>query len=281
MRALPSGMLGTSASAGRIADMDGQRDDRRLSFDEVPDVYDEIRPTYPAQLYAVLFEMLPPHPSIVEVGPGTGQATEDLLDRGASVNAVEIGPAMASKLRSNLPTDRLRVTVGDFEQVEIAPSSVDAVFSATAYHWISPQAQTALPARLLRPDGVLAIVDLIQVNSPEDGEFFDAVQPIYEKYGEGHRGPPAPTRDQVDPPIRELLERDGRFDAPKVRTWDWDHTYSAADYRKLMLSYSGTRMMTPADRLGLLEDIESFIRRHFDGQITRPLVATLTTARLR
>lgn len=41
--------------------MDGQREDRRLSFDEVPDIYDEIRPTYPAQLYAVLFEMLPPH----------------------------------------------------------------------------------------------------------------------------------------------------------------------------------------------------------------------------
>jgi SAM-dependent methyltransferase len=120
--------------------------DKRLSFNEVPDIYDEIRPSYPAALFEKLFAMLPTDPEIVEVGPSTGQATKHLLDRGAHVRAVEIGPATAAKLRSNLPADRLRVTVGDFELVEITPSSVDAVFSATAYHWISPPAQTDRPA---------------------------------------------------------------------------------------------------------------------------------------
>ncbi len=89
--------------------------DKRLSFNEVPDIYDEIRPSYPAELLDALFELLPPEPMIVEVGPGTGQATKDLLARGAHVHAVEIGPATAAKLRSNVPTDRLRVTVDDFE----------------------------------------------------------------------------------------------------------------------------------------------------------------------
>jgi SAM-dependent methyltransferase len=159
----------------------GPLPDKRVSFNEVPDIYDEIRPSYPAGLYDVLFGMLPRQPEIVEVGPGTGQATKDLLDRGATVHAVEIGPATAAKLRSNLATDRLRVTVGDFEHVAMAPSCADAVFSATAYHWISPQAQTDRPATLLRPNGVVAIVDLIQVTSPEDRGFFDAAQPIYEK----------------------------------------------------------------------------------------------------
>jgi hypothetical protein len=37
-------------------------------------------------------------------------------------------------------------------------------------------------------------------------------------------------------------------------------------------------MMTEGDRVGLLDDMESFIRRDFDGRITRPLVVTLTTA---
>ena len=62
--------------------------------------------------------------------------------------------------------------------------------------------------------------------------------------------------------------------------WNWDQTYSAADYRKLMLSYSGTQMMTSSERLALLDDIESFINQRFNGRITRPLVATLTTTRL-
>ncbi len=47
-----------------------------------------------------------------------------------------------------------------------------------------------------------------------------------------------------------------------------------------MLSYSGTQMMEESDRVGLLDDIESFIRNDFDGVVTRPLVVTLTTATL-
>ena len=145
---------------------------KRLSFNEVPEIYDEIRPSYPAALYDVLFEMLPPEPAILEVGPGTGQATRDLLARGASVHAVEIGPAMAATLRGKLPSTRLQVSVGDFEEIDLPGACADALFSATAYNWISPRAQTDRPAFLLRPAGVVAIVDLTQVTSPADRGFF-------------------------------------------------------------------------------------------------------------
>lgn len=254
--------------------------DKRLSFNEVPDVYDEIRPSYPAPLFDVLFGMLPSEPAIVEVGPGTGQATKDLLARGAWVHAVEIGPATATKLRQKLPTSRLRVSVGDFESLDMPGASADAVFSATAYHWISPAAQVDRPADLLRSGGVVAIVDLIQVVSAVDGGFFDAAQPIYERYGEGNGGFVAPTREEADPPMRRVLDGDRRFGSVSVRRWDWDQSYTAGEYRKLMLSYSGTQMMAEPQRLGLLGDIEALINEEFAGRITRPLVATLTTAKL-
>jgi SAM-dependent methyltransferase len=255
-------------------------DDIRLSFNEAADSYDEVRPSYPADLFDALFHLLPSEPEIVEVGPGTGQATKDLVARGASVHAIEIGPAMAAKLRSNIPSDRLHVTLGDFETTAIAARSADAVFSATAYHWISRQAQTDRPAAILRPGGIMAIVDLIQVDSPDDQGFFAAAQPIYERHGEGHTGPPAPPRERVDPSIRAALEADHRFDCVAVRRYDWNQTYSASNYRRLMLSYSGTQMMDEGDRLGLLDDMETFIRDDFDGVVTRPLVVTLTTAEL-
>jgi len=259
----------------------GQRDDIRLSFNEAVEIYDKVRPSYPAELFDALFQMLPSQPEIVEVGPGTGQATKDLLVRGASVLAIEIGPATAARLRSNLPSDRLRVGVGDFEVMEIAPGQTDAVFSATAYHWISREAQTDRPAAILRPGGLVAIVDLIQVDSPEDAGFFAAAQPIYDRYGQGHSGPPAPSRENVDPKIRAQLNADRRFDRVDVRKYDWDQTYSASDYRNLMLSYSGTQMMEEPARVGLLDDMEGFIRNDFGGVVTRPLVVTLTTATLR
>jgi hypothetical protein len=93
-------------------------------------------------------------------------------------------------------------------------------------------------------------------------------------------GPPAPERNAVDPPIHRVLRGDPRFSNVEVRAYDWNQTYSAADYRKLMLSYSSTQMMTPPARQGLLDDMENFVRQQFDDQVTRPIVVTLTTARV-
>ncbi len=52
-------------------------DDIRLSFNEVTEVYDDVRPSYPAQLFDDLFEMLPVEPLIVEVGPGNWPGNEE------------------------------------------------------------------------------------------------------------------------------------------------------------------------------------------------------------
>ncbi len=56
-----------------------------------------------------------------------------------------------------------------------------------------------------------------------------------------------------------------------LRRYDWDQTYSASDYRKLMLSYSGTQMMDEDDRVGLLDEMESFINREFGVRSLDPL----------
>ncbi len=258
----------------------GQPSDIRLSFNEAAEIYDSVRPSYPPGLFDVLFEMLPSNPKIVEVGPGTGQATHDLVARGAAVHAIEIGPAMAAMLRSNFASRQLEITVGDFEHATITPGSADAVFSATAYHWISRAAQADRPASILRTGGVLAIVDLVQVDSPDDAGFFEACQPIYEQYGQEHTGPPAPTRDAVNPAIQQLLTADSRFDNVRLHRWDWNQTYTAHQYQQLMLSYSGTQMMDERTRRGLVDDMAAFIDEHFDGFVTRPLVVALTTALL-
>lgn len=252
-------------------------EDVKLAFDNAAAVYDAARPSYPPELFDELFGLLPPKPHIVEVGPGTGKATKDLLARGAAVHAVEIASGMAARLRANLPSERLRISVGDFESMDIE-SGADAVFSATAYHWISRPAQTDRPAGILRPNGLVAIVELIQVESPDDLGFFAAVQPVNDRFAQGHTGPPAPRRDTVDPALRAVLEADSRFGSIAIRKWDWNQTYTARGYVNLMLSFSGTQMMDEESRRGLLHDMEAFIIKEFGGHVTRPLVVTLTTA---
>ena len=249
----------------------------RLSFNDAAEVYDEIRPNYPAAMFNDLFRLCHRVRRFSKSGRERARQRVDLLGRGATVHAVEIAPAMAAKLRSGLRSEDLHITVGDFEIVEIS-ERMDTVFSATAYHWISAPAHLDRPAAILKPRAIMAIVDLNQVASPDDDGFFEAAQPIYERYGQGHTGPRSPTRDTVDPPIRRALTGDRRFIDVEVRSYDWNQTYTASEYRKLMQSYSVTNIMEPSARRGLLDDMEAFIVQHFHGRVTRPLVVTLTTA---
>src|SRR5882757_4053262 len=100
-----------------------------MSFDNAVEAYHEIRPRYPAAMFDDLFRLVPARPLIVEVGPGTGQATRDLLDRGANVHAIEIGPRLAAALREACPSSELTITVADFERAPFVEHQVDAVFS--------------------------------------------------------------------------------------------------------------------------------------------------------
>ena len=252
--------------------------DPRRTFDGVAEVYHAIRPGYPPSLFDDLFATLPDAPQILEVGPGTGQATRDRLARGARVHAVELGPTLAAALRRELPSARLEIEVGDFEHVPAVEAAFDAVLSASAYHWIDPTLQVDRPATLLRPGGVLAVVGLVQVDAPEDRGFFAAAQPIYARHGLPHEGQPAVSRAEVDTELRAALDADPRFEAIRLQRYDWDQTYTAAGYRSLQATYSATQLMPPDERRALLDDLEAFILERFDDEVTRPLVATLTTA---
>jgi 16S rRNA A1518/A1519 N6-dimethyltransferase RsmA/KsgA/DIM1 with predicted DNA glycosylase/AP lyase activity len=49
---------------------------------------------------------LPSAPEVLEVGPGTGQATRDLLARGAVVHAVEIGRRVVFEVTGTMPVEQ-------------------------------------------------------------------------------------------------------------------------------------------------------------------------------
>lgn len=58
----------------------------RLVFDTIPDAFDCYRPHYPAIVYQTLFPYahLTPGSAVLELGPGTGQATRPVLDTGCA-----------------------------------------------------------------------------------------------------------------------------------------------------------------------------------------------------
>src|SRR6266704_6266427 len=70
-------------------------------FNEVPELYDRVRPAYPDELFADLVAItgMGRRSPVLEVGCGTGQATRSLAALGCSVTAVEPGAGMAALAR--------------------------------------------------------------------------------------------------------------------------------------------------------------------------------------
>lgn len=252
----------------------------RDSFDRVAELYDRIRPTYPPELFDDLFSRLPERPEVVEVGPGTGQATGALLDHRAGVTAVELGANMAERLRRNfVGRHDLGIIVSSFEDAELPDHSFDALVSATAYHWVSGPARWEKPAQVLRPGGWVAIIDTLQVAEPTDHGFFERVQPIYDRYGPPRDRPPAVAAAEVTSACLVELADSPRYDTPQLFRYRWDQTYTTDGYADLMRSYSVSQAMPPTEREELISAIAECAAHEFGGQVTRPLVVTLTLAR--
>ena len=258
---------------------------RRLSFDRDPESYDLGRPQYPTPAFDDLFMYLSQQapvdePTVLEIGPGTGQATAALLKRGAAVTAVEIGAHLAAFLRNKFASrSDLKVITGAFEDIELPDHAFDLVLAATAFKWVDPEVRTVKAHRILRPGGVLATLSTIQIASELDRGFFDRTFSIYQRYRPNEPWTHAPTELEATPPEYAELRSSSLFDDVQLNRYRWDHTYTAETYEQLLRSYSDIQTMPAPSRDGLIADLRRVIDAEFDSTIVRPLVIALTLAR--
>jgi ubiquinone/menaquinone biosynthesis C-methylase UbiE len=131
-----------------------------LLFNSVAEEYDRVRRDYPAELVDEACEIagLEPGSHVVEVGCGTGKLTRALAERGLRVEAIDPGPDLVRVAQRNVGTASVQFHVGRFEDVDLPTAAFDAVFSATAFHWVDPEVGWAKAAAILRPDGVVALL---------------------------------------------------------------------------------------------------------------------------
>ena len=215
---------------------------------------------------------------MLEIGPGTGQATIPLARRGYRIVAVELGRGLARKAQRKLATfPDVEVVNAAFEDWPLPAEPFDAVVSATAFHWLDPDTGPARAAEALVPGGVLAVVSTSHV-AGGDLPFFDAVQRCYERYMPGtppdERLPPA----QDVPTTAAGLEEAGRFAGTVIRRYERDIAYSTAEYIDLLCTYSNHRALEAHARLGLLGCIAQLIDEHHGGRITKRYLNELAVA---
>jgi SAM-dependent methyltransferase len=248
---------------------------RRDTFDEVAELYDRARPTYPDDLFDDLVELtgLRPGSRVVEIGCGTGKATLPLAERGLRVTCVELGSSLAAVARRNLALfPSVEIVNADFETWDPPNAEYDAVVAFTAFHWIDPEVRYAKSAAVLRGGGALAVVQAHHVLPDDADPFFLDAQADYDATGAGGE-PPGPPDAVVG--IGAEMEAGGLFRVVAERRYQWNLDYSADAYIDLLATASNHRMLDERVRTDLFDRLRA---RLGDRTIRTTRLATLDVA---
>ena len=102
--------------------------------------------------------------AVLDVGTGTGRIAELLSPRADAVTAFDKSPEMLRLARArlqNLPAGKVALEQGDFTALPFAEGAFDTVLFHQVLHYAQePEAVLAEAARVTRPGGRIAIVDL-------------------------------------------------------------------------------------------------------------------------
>lgn len=122
-------------------------------------LYDTNRPSPPAALGPLLASYANvERPVVVDIGSGTGLSSRWASTWAVSVRGVEPNDEMRAVAESH-PVPGVEYVAGVGHDTGLETASADVVTAVQSMHWMDPDPTLAELARILRPGGVLAVID--------------------------------------------------------------------------------------------------------------------------
>ena len=214
------------------------------TFSGVTSAYDYARPTYPHELreQIIAFSGLERGANLLEVGAGTGQATELFLDY--SPTLLEVSDEQVAFLRRKYPS--LRTDRAYFEDYQ-PDRQFDLIFSATAFHWVKSEIGYPKAWRMLKDGGTMAVFWHMSSVTHYDCGIFPLLNDLKRIYMPGASlGFDAEGVEAVRRKRFAQFQSGGFFKKPELFEYRWTDVYDADRYTSLVESYSDTQLL-PAD----------------------------------
>ena len=252
-------------------------------FEEVPELYDRVRPAYPEDLFIDLAAItgIDERSSVLEVGCGTGQATRPLGALGCKVTAVELGHNMAALARQRLASmPNVQVETSSFEDWDDRGRRFDIVVAASSWHWVDPSIGWTKAHRVLKRGGWLALLGHVVVRRPAEAEAYAETIDLHERFVPGHPGwghPPLETEVRSTgqgwgPPNEDS---DGLFGSTIVRWYPTVQWFNGEGFADLLRSTSLYRTLDDGVREPLLNAIAERIRTQMGDRVSRRYLSVL------
>jgi SAM-dependent methyltransferase len=252
-------------------------------FNEVPELYDRVRPGYPIDLFADLVSItgIDGRASVLEVGCGTGQATRSLALHGCAVTAVEPGEAMAALACQRLANfGNVTVEASTFEAWDDRGRRFDALVAASSWHWVDPSIGWPRAHDVLKRGGWMALLGHVVVRRPGEPEVYAETADLHERFSPGNP-------DWGHPPLEEevrstdegwglVVDDPGDLFGPTIVRWypavQW---FDGDGFADLLRSLSPYRRLDPDIREPLLDAIAEGIRTRMGDRASRRYLSVL------
>jgi SAM-dependent methyltransferase len=251
-------------------------------FNEVPELYDRVRPAYPDELFADLVAItgMASGSSVLEVGCGTGQATRSLAALAGSVTAVEPGADMAALARERLAAaGNVEVENSTFEEWDGGGRRFDVLVAASSWHWVDQQVGWRKARDVLYPTGWMALLGNVVVRRPGEPEVYAETADLHERFSPGNPGwghPPLEDEVRTTGEGWGLVEDPGSLFGPTIVRWypavQW---FDGDGFADLLRSTSLYRRLDSDVRDALLDAIAERIRTSMGDRVSRRYLSVL------
>jgi SAM-dependent methyltransferase len=157
----------------------------RKIFDTIPEQFDRFRPRYSPELFEYLIHHteIGPGKSVLEIGPGTGQATDPILQTGCDYHAIELGERLCAKMKEKYDRfPNFHIVNDDFITFDFGQQRFDMVYSAATIQWIPEEIAFSKTFELLNPGGVLAMMLTRSDYKTPNEELYEEIEKQYDLY---------------------------------------------------------------------------------------------------
>jgi SAM-dependent methyltransferase len=250
-------------------------------FDRTADYYDRYRPGYPPEIIERIIQIIPKdgdrRARLLEIGAGSGKATELFLPFDVSIDCVEPGENLVRNGRAKFaPYAQIRYITGRFEDVLLPPDPYDVVFSAQSFHWIPQPQGYEKCAGVLRDRGYLALFWNMYLT--RDNELDRDLLALSAHYG-GFAD--FLTADGCETRINSVaagIRNSGRFEAPQIHRVLWSQPYTADEYYGFVNTGNAFVQRSEEEKQNARREIHALAEKH-GGFIDRPYLCALYLAR--
>lgn len=226
------------------------------TFSKIPELYDEVRLSYPAALYRTIrdYAELEPNDPLLEIGTGTGKATVQFAREGNPITAIDLSKELIAVAKKNLKFNKkIKYIARPFEKVILPKNHYALAFSGQTFHWIHYRAGFKKIHDALKPNGTVAF--FWNMHNYPKSPFEKEIRRLHVKHNTVHE------KKMASRTITRLRDS-SLFTDQTYQVFPWVKYYSKKQYLELLQSFSSIINLPPLRKERFLADVKKVIKKY-------------------